>query len=76
MDPKEKDFGRAMVCKMFENSEWRSQPIVVCSFSLYVDPGLQDMYLPAEVGLSAFSLENGVLDNYARIIDPGEFSTE
>jgi hypothetical protein len=29
------------------------------------------VYMPAEIGLSSFSVSSGILDNYATLIDPG-----
>lgn len=63
--------GRQIVCQIFEQTDWRSQPIVVCHFSLYCEPDYAEHFLPAEIGLSTFSLMGGVTDNFSRIIEPG-----
>ncbi|CAL8071615.1 unnamed protein product [Orchesella dallaii] len=63
------------VWKMFSSGDWIAKPIVICSFSVYYEPNdskPDEKFIPAEIGLTAFSLEQGVIDNYARIIDPGE----
>ncbi len=62
--------GRATVFQIFRSQNWNSHPIVICNFTLYNEPEYyHDMHVPAEIGLSAMSLKNGVIDNYARIID-------
>lgn len=62
---------RKVVCQIFEQTEWRSQPIVVCHFSMYCEPDHAEHFIPAEVGLATFSLQEGVTDNFSRIIEPG-----
>ncbi|CAL8105402.1 unnamed protein product [Orchesella dallaii] len=63
------------VWKMFASRDWITKPIVLCSFSLYYEPNdlkPDEKFIPAEIGLTAFSLKQGIIDNYARIIDPGD----
>lgn len=67
--------GSAILAEIFEPSKglfWLDQPIVVCSFSVLVEPGHDLLYLPAEIGLSAFNMTKGVMGNFSRIIDPGK----
>lgn len=64
---------REYVLQMFESDDfdWMDQPIVACSVSLYADPEFNDIFMPAEIGLCAFSLRKGVMDNFGRLIDIG-----
>lgn len=66
---------REIVKALFQSctAEWRKEPIVVCSFSVLVQPGHDLVYLPAEIGLAAFDIKNGLLGNYGRVIDPGKY---
>ncbi|CAL8129408.1 unnamed protein product [Orchesella dallaii] len=74
-DAEQSKDNREIVWNMFTEKNWTSQPIVLCCFSTYFEPALGDgeMYIPAEIGLTAFSLKNGLIDNFARIIDPSEY---
>ncbi|CAL8139810.1 unnamed protein product [Orchesella dallaii] len=65
---------REIVWNMTTEVNLTSQPIVLCCFSTYFEPVLVDgeKYTPAEIGLTAFSLKDEVIDNFARIIDPTE----
>lgn len=66
----EMEESRASVFKIFRSEDWASHPIVICHFTLYNElEYYHDMHIPAEIGLSTMSLNNGVIDNYARIID-------
>lgn len=50
-----------------------AQRIVICSFTRYYE-GTKKLkyYIPAEIGLTAMSIEKGVTDSFGRIIDPGK----
>lgn len=48
-------------------------PIVLISFGTYFETtnSKGTLALPSEVGLVAFSIEDGVYDNFSSLIDPG-----
>lgn len=62
-----------LVDKMFNSfPNMRGQRIVICSFSrVYNDNNRPDDYTPAEIGLTVMSIDEGIKDNFGRIIDPG-----
>ena len=64
---------RKNVFKMLDvrNEELAKLKFVVIHFSVYGRNGIHT-YIPAEVGMAAFSLELGVLDYYSTLIDPGK----
>ncbi|CAL8120851.1 unnamed protein product [Orchesella dallaii] len=61
-----------IVWNMITEVNWTSQAIVVWCFTTYFEPALGDgeVYTPAEIGLTAFSLKNGLIENFALIVDP------
>jgi hypothetical protein len=48
------------------------RPFVIIKFNIYAQL-TNSVPFPAEVGMAAFSLEKGLLDNYAALIDPGTY---
>ena len=50
------------------NEELVKLNFVIISFSTYCRTG-NESYIPAEVGLTAFSLQNGVMDYYSSLMD-------
>lgn len=48
-------------------------PILVLTFSTYNATPRKDLLL-GEVGLSVFTVEGGVVENFAALIDPGDTS--
>jgi len=66
---------RSIVWNMFGTDDWIKKHIIICNFSLFfeVNPNcLLEDFIPAEIGLAAFSLQDGVVDNFARLIDPSK----
>lgn len=61
----------AVVKHFFRDPNWRDTTIVVCDFTLYFERNKVAFYAPAEIGLSAFSLKKGMVDNFGRVIDMG-----
>lgn len=45
-------------------------PVVIINFGTYVSEPLEDILL-AEVGITVFTIQNGIIDNFSALIDPG-----
>jgi hypothetical protein len=71
IDMEDMMFLRKLVAKY--SLELETFPIIICKFNVYWETWNNGQHRvgPSEVGLCAFSVEKGLFDNCATLIDPG-----
>jgi len=72
----QKEKARCVVLEIMKVCNHQEIPIVLVNFSEYweLTNGNGTVAIPAEVGLTAFSVKNGLYDNFSSLIDPGSIS--
>jgi hypothetical protein len=63
---------RIRISEMLTSMDPKDVTIVVMNISMYfISRG--KLFVPAEIGLTAFSLQKGIIDNYWSLVDPCKY---